>query len=345
GGVGEDPLACTLPGLVVGPSLAVAVSESLKRAGLRRRRRRRANTPSPGLHRRDPFATQLTRRVDRYARARADLAAPRRAASTVAVGFRDAEELTVDLAELGLLALCGPAAADAARLLATSFLAQTGAGGGQAVVVGDLLPPAQAFPGLSQPRDLGTALQELAEQPSAPGPSGLASGEPGSARVLLVTREGSPEDLAELTRLLGDGGGGRLLPVLVDAVAERATTVRIEANERVAEVTVPDDAAPGAHALADRLVGARLYTLGREAASELLAVLSSARTDDDVVTAVVEEAEPFEVVMAEAPCVSVQLLGTYRLEVGGVEIRAGLRAKARELLAFYLLHPAGTTLD
>jgi two-component SAPR family response regulator len=101
----------------------------------------------------------------------------------------------------------------------------------------------------------------------------------------------------------------------------------------------------GDEALGARLAGARLYTLGREAASELLAVLASARTDDDVVTAVVEEAEPFEVTMAEAPSVSVQLLGTYRIDVGGVEIRAGLRAKARELLAFYLLHPAGTTLD
>ncbi|MGI8810457.1 MAG: hypothetical protein ACR2KK_21915, partial [Acidimicrobiales bacterium] len=69
GGVGEDPLACTLPGLVVGPSLALGVSEALKRAGLRRRRRRRANSPSPGLHRRDPFATHVTRRIDRYARA------------------------------------------------------------------------------------------------------------------------------------------------------------------------------------------------------------------------------------------------------------------------------------
>ena len=50
-------------------------------------------------------------------------------------------------------------------------------------------------------------------------------------------------------------------------------------------------------------------------------------------------------VLAESPSVNVQLLGTYRIDVNGTEIRAGLRAKARELLAFYLLHPAGTTLD
>jgi DNA-binding SARP family transcriptional activator len=335
GGVGEDPLACTLPGLVVGPSLALGVSEALTRAGLRRRRRRRANSPSPGLHRRDPFATNVTRRIDRYARARADLAAirPGKAApatpTTLALGFRDAEEVTVDLAETGVLALLGPAAADVARLLTTSFLAQAG-GAGEAVVVGDLLPPAQSVPGLSQPRDLAACLQQLAETPA------------GTAvpTVLVVAREPAPEDVGALLALVGrpEGAGGpRVLAVLVDVAPEGATTVRLEANERAAEV--------GDEALALRLTGARLYTLGREAASELLAVLASARTDDDVVAAVVEEAEPFEVTMAAAPSVSVQLLGTYRIDVGGVEIRAGLRAKARELLAFYLLHPAGTTLD
>jgi DNA-binding SARP family transcriptional activator len=333
GGVGEDPLACTLPGLVVGPSLALGVSEALKRAGLRRRRRRRANKPSPGLHRRDPFATQITRRIDRYARARADLAAIRptgKAGETplaMAVGFRDAEEVTVDLAGLRSVTLLGPAAADVARLLVASFVAQAGPTGGEAVVVGDLLPPAQAVPGLSQPRDLATAVARLADD--------RASAAPSRGPVLLVARDPSPDDLAELARLLDEGQG--LVAVLVDAGPEGATTVRLEANERVAEV--------GDEALAARLVGARLYTLGREAASELLAVLASARTDDDVVTAVVAEAEPFEMTMAEAPSVTVQLLGTYRIEVGGIEIRAGLRAKARELLAFYLLHPAGTTLD
>jgi DNA-binding SARP family transcriptional activator len=344
GGVGEDPLACTLPGLVVGPSLALGVSEALKRAGLRRRRRRRANKPSPGLHRRDPFASHVTRRIDRYARARADLAAVRPPAaagakgaaggaataslSTVAVGFRDAEEVTVDLAEVRPLSLLGPAASDVARSLVASFLAHTAPAGGEALVVGDLLPPAQSCPGLTQPHDLAAALHQLAEDAPVPAT--------GSAPVLLVAREASPEDLAELSRLLS-ADEARILAVLVDAAPEGATTVRLEAHERVSEVSHD--------ALAERLVGARMYTLGREAAGELLAVLASARTDDDVVTAVVEEAEPFEVIMAEAPSVSVQLLGTYRIEVNGIEIRAGLRAKARELLAFYLLHPAGTTLD
>ncbi len=339
GGVGEDPLACAFPGLVVGPSLALGISEALTRAGLRRRRRRRASNPSPGLYRRDPFATPVTRRIDRYARARADLAAVRptgqangkgaaaTSASTVAIGYRDAEEVALDLAAVRAVALLGPAAADVARAVVTAFLAQAGVAG-EAMVVGDLLPPAQAVPGLSQPRDLAGCLQHLADGPAAPG----------APAVLVVTRAPSEEDLARLMALVGPAGaGGRVLAVVVDAPADGATTVRLETNERVAEV---DDEALGA-----RLTGARLYTLGREAASELLAVLASARTDDIVVPAVPGEAEPFDVTMPEAPAVSVQLLGTYRIDVGGVEIRAGLRAKARELLAFYLLHPAGTTLD
>lgn len=339
GGVGEDPLACTLPGLVVGPSLALGVSEALHRAGLRRRRRRRANSPSPGLHRKDPFATHVTRRIDRYARARTDLAAvrpPGEAANgksapaanptTMAIGFRDAEEVTVDLAEVGMLALLGPAAADVARFVTTCFLVQN-PGGGEACVVGDLLPPALAVPGLSQPRDLAACLEQLAQDraPTAP------------ATVLVVAREPSPEELATLVEVVVRSEGPRVLAVLVDTVADQAVTLRLEANERAAEV--------GHDELAPRLEGARLYTLGREAASELLAVVASARTDDEVITAVVQEAEPFEVVMAEAPSVNVQLLGSYRIDVNGTEIRAGLRAKARELLAFYLLHPAGTTLD
>ena len=340
GGVGENPLACTLPGLCVGPSLALGVSEALRRAGLRRRRRRRANTPSPGLHRRDPFATHVTRRIDRYARARADLAAIRppgqgtngkgpaaTSPTTMAVGFRDAEEVTVDLADIGVVALLGPAAADVARFLTTSFLAQT-AGDGQAVVIGDLLPPGQAVPGLTQPRDSRECLEHLAEDRSPTPPS----------TVLVVAREPSPDDVAALRALAAKAEGTRVLVVLVDAAVDDVLTIRLEADDRAAEVS--DEALLGG-----RLAGARLYTLGREAASELLAVLASARTDDEVVGAVVEEAEPFEAVMADAPSVHVQLLGTYRIDVGGTEIRAGLRAKARELLAFYLLHPAGTTLD
>lgn len=43
--------------------------------------------------------------------------------------------------------------------------------------------------------------------------------------------------------------------------------------------------------------------------------------------------------------VKVRLLGAYRIEVSGQEIRKGLRTSARELLAFYLLQPQGASVE
>lgn len=354
GGVGEDPLACVLPGLVIGPSLALAVSDGLRRAGLRRRRRRRPAKPVPGLNRRDPFATDVTRRLDRYARARSDLATIRpaavgsgqatRATPTMVAGFRDGEEVAVDLAEVSAVALVGPGVADVARSLITSFMAHNGPGGAQAVVVGDLLAPVGPLEGLSRPVDLATALAQLA-----------AAGDiTPRATVLLATGGGSAEELAVLEGLLDREEGPRVVALFIDdgadgaLVPKRSITIRVDPTHRVTDVTVvpvgPSSAA--GEALAVRMQGARLYTLGGEAAVELLCVLAGGRTDDEVVSATdASPTEAFEVHLPEVPSVSVQLLGPYRIEVGGAEIRAGLRAKARELLAFYLLHPAGTTLD
>ena len=81
-------------------------------------------------------------------------------------------------------------------------------------------------------------------------------------------------------------------------------------------------------------------------AAELLAVLASARTDGEHMRAKPDDDESFVPATSAATApVAVQLLGVYRIEVDGTEIKSGLRAKARELLAFYLLHPEGATLD
>ncbi|HTJ76326.1 MAG TPA: BTAD domain-containing putative transcriptional regulator, partial [Acidimicrobiales bacterium] len=200
----------------------------------------------------------------------------------------------------------------------------TGLLGGEAIVVGDLLPPGQSFPGLRQPADLAAAIEQL-----------RSGGRPDA--TLVAVRDASADDLAALAAAVAESPTRPPVVVLVGDGPAGATAVRLGAGERVTEVSAED--------LAGRLVGARLYTLAREAASELLGVLAGARTDEEVVAPPSGEAEAFEVTMPASPAVSVQLLGTYRIDVAGVEIRAGLRAKARELLAFYLLHPAGTTLD
>jgi DNA-binding SARP family transcriptional activator len=56
--------------------------------------------------------------------------------------------------------------------------------------------------------------------------------------------------------------------------------------------------------------------------------------------------EPFEVAPpASRPLIGVQLLGPYRIEAAGQEIRGRLRTTGRELFAYYLLHPDGATLE
>ncbi len=81
-------------------------------------------------------------------------------------------------------------------------------------------------------------------------------------------------------------------------------------------------------------------------AAELLAVLAAGRTDGDHMQPVHDDDDTFVPATSSATApVAVQLLGAYRIEVEGTEIRSGLRAKAKELLAFYLLHPEGATLD
>jgi DNA-binding SARP family transcriptional activator len=62
--------------------------------------------------------------------------------------------------------------------------------------------------------------------------------------------------------------------------------------------------------------------------------------------AAAEPEEPFEIALpASRPLVGVQVLGPYRIQVAGQEVRGRLRTTGRELFAYYLLHPDGATLE
>ncbi|MGH8897293.1 MAG: AfsR/SARP family transcriptional regulator [Egibacteraceae bacterium] len=54
--------------------------------------------------------------------------------------------------------------------------------------------------------------------------------------------------------------------------------------------------------------------------------------------------EPAEPAPADAPT-SVRLLGPLRIEAAGAEVATGLRSKARELLAYLLVHPRGASTE
>ncbi|MGI9023368.1 MAG: BTAD domain-containing putative transcriptional regulator [Acidimicrobiales bacterium] len=356
----ESGLVCVLPGVAVGPTLAMGVSDALGRARLRRRRRRRAGAPTAGLFRQDPFAGEVSRRLERFALARpglawnpngADPAGPERpsergsgperpserggrpATAFVVVAERDGQELAVDLAATSPLALVGPDAHDAARALVTTFLAVNEPASGRAVVAGELLPPGVPFPGLERTDGLAAALDliddELARRRGPDDATPL---------VVLATPAVAPQQadrLADLARR------GRPLGVAVLTVGEAlpgSTVATLQPGGGVRTVAPPD--------VAPDLAGSRMFSLGLGPASELLDLLAAARTDDDVTPVVDPADEPFPVLIGAAPApIKVRVLGPYRIDVGGEEIRSGLRAKARELLAFYLLHPEGTTLD
>lgn len=349
------PVAFELPGLVAGPSLAAGICDALGQARLRRRRRRRASHPAPGLRRRDPFAGHLARRLERFARAdggprsakavagrhagRADSGHP----ATVAAADRDGRELLLDLDRWSGLVLSGPGAGDAARAIVLTFVAQNGPQAGGAIVVGDLLPDVAPIPGLTQAPGIGPVLDQLEEEVTTRARL-VAEGRADAAlpAVLVAADDVPATDLLRLRRLLADGTALGITVVLVAATPSEpgggGPAVRLGPGGLVL------DAAPAE--LGHRLQDARMFTVGHEQAADLLAVLAAARTDDDHLRPGPDDDDRFR---TEAPTVptpiSVSLLGTYRIEAGGEEVRSGLRAKARELLAFYLLHPEGTTLD
>jgi len=249
----------------------------------------------------------------------------------VVIAERGGRELVVDLGTRPL-ALTGPDADGAARALVATVLA-TGPSTSRVVAAENLLPPGSTFPGLDRCHDLAAALDgleaEIAHRAATPDAE--------RPLVVLVTSAPPPELDGRLAQLAGTGPALGVSVVVSDHTVPEASVVNLHAGGRVREVAPPDGA---------DLVGARLFCLAPSAMSEVLDVLAAARTDDAPTTMVEVHGEPFPVLTGTGPApIQVRVLGPYRIDVGGEEVRSGLRAKARELLAFYLLHPEGTTLD
>jgi DNA-binding SARP family transcriptional activator len=115
-------------------------------------------------------------------------------------------------------------------------------------------------------------------------------------------------------------------------------------------------------ALGDQqLVDVRACSLTEAEAAELLGVLAQARSDDldppEAEPPAPPPPDPDNQGLVEAPraviverpsteaLVQVRLLGPYSIHTLAGELRPGLRASARELLAFYLVHPDGASLE
>jgi len=254
-------------------------------------------------------------------------------------GERGGREVVLDLTA-GPIAIVGPDAHDAGRALVATFVAASQPTTARVVVAGDLLPPGPTFPGLDRAPDLSVALDAVEDELARRTTAAAEPGAPVGIRppfLLLVISDPLAGLAGRLGLLVEQGRAHDITALVVGEAMPGATVINLDGGAAVGDVTPPAGADLG---------GSRMFCLGAGAMSEILEVLAAARTDDEVASFADVHSEPFPVLVGTAPApIQVRVLGPYRIDVDGEEVRSGLRAKARELLAFYLLHPEGTTLD
>jgi DNA-binding SARP family transcriptional activator len=286
----------------------------------------------------------------------------------VAIGQRNGREVSFDLA-MGGLALTGPTTLGAARSIVLSLLARTrlqpNTAEIQVLLVGEpladrLFGHLVELPGLSVVPDLDTALSmleveqahrlRLLQDHDAADIAGYLHADPAEplpTMVLLVdlNRDGKGWE-QRLAAVLAVGHRLAIGALLLGPAGEVAPTLVLDTDATIGAIR-PDGSLPD-------LAGALVFTLGPDDTAELLPVLGAslgaapsgheAREPADAgPPAVVSEADvaPTSQVAADRRPVRVRCLGPLRIELDGAEVRTGLRSKARELLAFLLLHPAG----
>jgi len=359
GGAAAVPAALELPsGAVVGPTLATAAVDALTLARVARRRRRIPTTPTAGLHRADPLLTDVLRRLERFAlgrrtgttaRARTAEATGRWGIDALPLGASGDAEAAVDLRELNGLALTGAAAADVARAMAVTFFCRHRPPAELLVIGDDVLVGTAGVAGLSRAATVDAALVLLG---LAADDSDVESDETEAppqhrspARRLAVVSGVGESDLERLRQSVDQRPDLGVTVVIVAAGGAQAAAV-IDVDE----AGVPIAIEPAAWT--DRVGDARLFSLNAAEAAELIALANAARREGDDLLAPElngEVCNVTEIVGRSAtravPLIDVRMLGSFRIEVGGEEIRGGLRTKARELLAFHLLHPEGASLD
>jgi DNA-binding SARP family transcriptional activator len=297
----------------------------------------------------------------------------------VTVAEQHGREVGVDLAGFGAIGITGPGADSLARGCLVGLLASGDPAAVEVLLVGDrLIPGAGGFPGLRRAAGLPGALNvleaelvhraRLLETNDTPDFATHRHQHPDDPlpALVLVAAGVSLEQAGRLAAILAQGprlGVGALLPGV--AVDDGAQLVLDDAGR--VQTASPWE-------LSDQqLVGARACALTATEAAELLQVLARSRTDDDELpepghpdalaaadqpAAAAPTAEsvvgaesaddpdglPAEYGKTDAP-VTVRLLGAFQITTQAGELRSGLRASARELLAYYLVHPDGASLE
>lgn len=361
-------------GSFVGLSLAAGISASLAAARLHRRRRRVPQPPQDGIALDEPLATESVRRLRRADLARRSRPAavgptgsrslptdgsaePRKGgmAAILSVGDRNGEGVELDLLTAGGVGLSGPGAAAVARSVIADFVSNASAHAAEVIVAGpplaeNLFPGVEPFVGLDVAPNVEAAITRLEvelvhrtrlidnnddtdfstyveQNPAEPLPVVLLVAEDirGGLRLRL-------DAVVSVGRRLGIGA-------LVLSPPPTMATISVASDGSVEDIT--------GHAALGRLGDADLFSLEPFDARELLGVVAAGRgafDDVDSIADVTSESFAVEDTSAGGPVV-VHLLGIYRIAVSGEEIRTGLRTKARELLAYLLLHPQGKSVE
>jgi DNA-binding SARP family transcriptional activator len=299
----------------------------------------------------------------------------------VVIAEQDGGEVAVDLAGFGAIAITGPGADGLARACLVGLLAAGDPAAVEVLVVGErLIPEVGGFPGLRRAATLSGALQlleaelvhraRLLEANDSPDFASHRRQHPDDPlpALVLVADGVSLEQAGRLAAILAQGprlGVGALLP---GAAVDGGAQLVLDETGRVQTATPWE--------LADQeLVGARACSLTQAEAAELLGVLARSRTDDHVDQEVLAPShqdrsaaeEPALAASAAEPVgavdptddpvglsaeyaktqalVTVRLLGAMQITTHAGELRSGLRASARELLAYYLVHPDGASLE
>jgi len=367
-------------GSVVAFSLWLAMSTALLVALLRRRRSRMPSPPEPGICRYQPETASVAEQLAARARAatqpadteatdssrpetpdpstKEQLPVPPLADLTsedparVPVGERDGESVDLDLAGIGALVLEGPDAVRVARAAVVTMLAQRGPLAAELLVAGDLLPGVPEFPGVRRLPDLPAGLslleaevihrRRLLEDEELDDFAEYRRGHPDDPlpALVLLADQVPVREAGRLDALVAQGRRLGIGAVVLGGDLQQAARIELDPDGRVGSATPA--------VLEERLLGARMFALSAAEAADLLGTLARSRADAPGVPEHPQPPpEPFRPpATTKQPPLRVRVLGPYRVETsGGEELRAGVRRKALELLAFYLLHPDGATQE
>ena len=296
----------------------------------------------------------------------------------VTIGEQAGQEVTVDLAGHGAVGFLGPGADGLTRAAVVGLLAAGGPAAVEVLLVGNrLIPDAFGFPGLRRVASLAGALHVieaelvhrarlLEAEDTSDFPTHRREHPDDPLPALVLIADGvSLEQAGRLATSLAQGprlGVGALLP---GVWVEAGPRLILDDHGRVQTATPWDLGGD------QQLTGVRACSLTEAEASELLGVLAQSRTDDPEpsdpahqmvaddpsgLAAPVSDPSPDPEDVVEEPgglanhpsreaLVQVRLLGPFTIQTATGELRTGLRASARELLAYYLVHPEGASLE